>query len=292
MSGLIYPVASHWIWGGGWLSQLGFIDFAGTLAVHGIGGIAALVCAAFVGPRVGKYNKDGSANEIKGHNISLVGLGAILLWFGWYGFNPGSALGFTNNAMYAAITTTVVAGVGGLSGLFFTWIKDKKPSVAGAFNGSLAAMVAVCTTTDYLDIYATMLLGVIAGIVVTASSSFVEKKLHIDDACGAGSMHFVSGIPGVLFAGLFGSSGLFNGAGLAQLGIQLLGEIAVFAFVSVSVSLVCLLLRATVGIRVSKEDEVVGMDISEHHTVAYEYIEEVSELADELHTQPALSKAN
>ncbi|MGN1015327.1 MAG: ammonium transporter [Butyricicoccus sp.] len=278
MTGFIYPVASHWIWGGGWLAQLGIIDFAGTLAVHGIGGMAALVCAAFVGPRVGKYNADGSANAIQGHSISLAALGAIILWFGWYGFNPGSELGFDSTALYAAITTTIAGASGALGGLFFTWIKDKAPSVEGAYNGALAGMVSVCSTANTLEILPCILLGVIAGIIVVASSSFVEKKLHIDDACGAGSMHFVSGIPGVLFAGIFGSSGVLQGAGFAQLGVQLLGEAAVFAFVVCCTSIVCVVLRATMGIRVSATEEIAGMDQAEHNTVAYDYVETEQEI--------------
>lgn len=276
MTGFIYPIASHWVWGGGWLSQIGFIDFAGTLAVHGVGGVAALVAAASVGPRIGKYNKDGSANELKGHNLSFAALGGILLWFGWYGFNPGSELGFDSAAMYSAITTTMVGAAGGLGGLFYSWIKDKTPSVEGAFNGALAGMVAVCSTTNFLGIFPTILLGLIAGVLVTASSRYVERVLHIDDVCGAGSMHFVSGIPGVLFAGIFGASGLLEGAGFRQLGVQLLGEIAIVSFVVVTTAAVCFILKSTLGIRVEKEEECIGMDVSEHSTQAYDYLETVN----------------
>lgn len=267
MTGIAYPIGSHWIWGGGWLSQMGFVDFAGTLAVHGIGGIAALVCATFVGPRIGKYNKDGSSNVIKGHSESLFGLGAIFLWFGWYGFNPGSELGFDDAAAYAAITSTIVGGVGGLAGLFISWIVEKKPNVDAAFNGSLAGLVAICTTANTQAPWSSAIIAVVAACVIYFSTQFVDKKLHIDDACGAGSLHFVSGIFGVLAPGLFGAT-----AGLKQFGIQLLGEICVFVFVVAVISLACVILKATVGIRVTDHDQMLGMDISEHNTYAYDYL--------------------
>lgn len=281
MSGFVYPVASHWIWGGGWLSSLGMIDFAGTLAVHGIGGISALVCAAMVGPRIGKYNKDGSSNEIKGHSVTLVGLGAILLWFGWYGFNPGSELGMDSDAMYAAITSTIVAGVGGLGGLFFSWIIEKKPNVYAAFNGMLAALVAVCSTANTLSVPICFLLAIIASIVIYLSMLFIDRVLHIDDACGAGSLHFVSGIPGVLMAGLVGSSGLLTGHGFRQFGIQLLAEVSVFVFVAICVFVTCLAIKKTIGLRVSDEEQLLGMDISEHNTTAYDFLETEAELKEE-----------
>lgn len=266
MTAFIYPVASHWIWGGGWLSSLGFIDFAGTLAVHGIGGIAALVCAKMVGPRIGKFNPDGSANVIRGHNESLFGLGAIFLWFGWYGFNPGSELGFDSVAAYSAITTTLAPAVGGLAGLALSWIVEKKPSVDAAFNGMLAGLVAICTTTNYMPVYGTVIIAAVAGCVIYLSAKLWEK-VHIDDACGASCLHFASGIFGVLAAGLLGPN-----ASVKQFGIQLLGEISVFTFVFVTMTLICLILRHTVGIRVSDEDQKLGMDIAEHDTYAYEYL--------------------
>ena len=269
MTGFVYPVATHWIWGGGWLSQLGFVDFAGTLAVHGIGGIAALICAAMVGPRVGKYNKDGTSNVIKGHNESLFGLGAIFLWFGWYGFNPGSELGFDDVAAYSCVTSTIAGGVGGLAGLLVSWIIEKKPNVDASFNGSLAGLVAICCTTNYQSPWGAAIIAIVAAVVVYFSAQFVDKKLHIDDACGAGSLHFVSGIFGVLAVGLFGAN-----AGIQQFGIQLLAEVCVFAFIFVCIGSVCLILKKTMGLRVSDEDQKLGMDISEHNTYAYDYLEE------------------
>ncbi len=274
MTGIAYPIGSHWIWGGGWLSQLGFIDFAGSLAVHGIGGIAALICAFMVGPRIGKYNADGSSNVIKGHSESLFGLGAIFLWFGWYGFNPGSELGFDDAAAYAAITSTIAGGLGGLGGLFFSWLVEKKPSVDAAYNGMLAGLVAICTTANNQSPWATAIIAVVASMVVYLSAKFVDTKLHIDDACGAGSLHFVSGIFGVLAPGLFGAS-----AGIRQFGVQLLGEVTVFVFVSVVIGLVCVILKHTMGIRVSDHDQKVGMDIAEHDTYAYDYLKKKYEAA-------------
>ncbi len=276
MTSIVYPIGSHWIWGGGWLSQLGFVDFAGTLAVHGIGGMAALVCAFMVGPRIGKYTKNGKSKVILGHSKTLFGLGAIFLWFGWYGFNPGSELGFDDAAAYAAITSTIAGGLGGLGGLFFSWIVEKKPNVDAAFNGSLAGLVAICSTANNQSPWASAIIAVVASIVVYLAAAFVDKKLHIDDACGAGSLHFVSGIFGVMGPGLFGAN-----AGIRQFGIQLLGEASVFVFVVACISLVCVILKATVGIRVSDEDQLLGMDMSEHDTTAYDYLESEAELKAE-----------
>lgn len=285
MTGIAYPIASHWIWGGGWLSQLGFVDFAGTLAVHGIGGMAALVCAAFVGPRIGKYNKDGSSNAIKGHSESLFGLGAIFLWFGWYGFNPGSELGFDDAAAYAAITSTIAGGVGGLAGLFCSWIVEKKPNVDAAYNGMLAGLVAICSTANTQAPWSSAIVAIVAAVVIYFAAQLVDKKLHIDDACGAGSLHFISGIFGVLAPGIFGAT-----AGFKQFGVQLLGEICVFVFVVAVISLACIILKHTVGIRVSDEDQLLGMDISEHNTYAYDYLEENYEEATHEHEKAAVVK--
>ena len=269
MTTFIYPIASHWIWGGGWLAQLGIVDFAGTLAVHGIGGIAALTCAAWCGPRSDKYDKNGKPREIKGHSISLFGLGAIFLWFGWYGFNPGSELGFDNAAAWSAVTSSVVGGVGGLAGLFISWIVEKKPNVIAAFNGMLAGLVAICSTTNTQSIGGSCLIAVVAACVVYFAAIFVDKKLHIDDAAGAGSLHFISGIFGVLAPGFLGAT-----AGFIQFGVQLLGEVSVFAFVVIAASVVCLILKSTIGLRASEKEQELGMDIAEHGTYAYDYLEE------------------
>lgn len=276
MTGFIYPVATHWIWGGGWLSKLGMIDFAGTLAVHGVGGIAALVCASMVGPRIGKYNKDGSSNVIKGHSATLFGLGAIFLWFGWYGFNPGSELGFDDIAAYSCLTSTIAGGFGGLAGLIFSWIVEKRPNVDTSFNGALAGLVAICCTTNVQSIGGTILIASIAAIVAYLSTKFVDEKLHIDDACGAGSLHFVSGIIGVLAPGFLGAS-----AGIKQFGIQLLAEVCVFTFIVVVLGTICLILKSTIGLRVDDKDQIIGMDISEHHTYAYDYLESNYEAFEE-----------
>lgn len=277
MTGLVYPVGSHWIWGGGWLSQLGFVDFAGTLAVHGIGGMAALVCAAFVGPRIGKYDANGESHSIRGHNISLFGLGAIFLWFGWYGFNPGSELGFDDAAAYAAITSTIAGGIGGLAGLLCSWIVEKKPNVDAAFNGTLAGLVAICSTADSQSPWGSALIAIVAAVVVYFAANFVDKKLHIDDACGAGSLHFVSGIFGVLAPGFLGAT-----AGIKQFGIQLLGEVTVFVWVVGFMCALCAILKKTVGIRVSDEEQKLGLDISEHATTAYDYLGTEKKLKDRL----------
>lgn len=251
------------------------------MAVHGIGGTAALVCAFMVGPRIGKY-KDGKSNVIQGHSKTLMGLGAIFLWFGWYGFNPGSELGFDDAAAYAAITSTIAGGIGGLAGLLFSWIVEKKPNVDAAFNGMLAGLVAICATANTQSPWSSAIIAIIAAIVVYLSCMFVDKKLHIDDACGAGSLHFVSGIFGVLAPGIFGAS-----AGLKQFGVQLLGEVTVFVFIVAVISLVCVILKATTGIRVSDKEQLLGMDVSEHATTAYDYLETEAKLKEKLKKEEA-----
>lgn len=269
MTGIVYPVIGHWIWGGGWLSQIGFTDFAGSGAVHMCGGIAALVAAIGVGPRIGKY-VNGKSVAIPGHNISMAMLGGFILWVGWYGFNPGSELAFDNVTLYTTVTTTFAAAAGGLTALFFTWIKYGKPDPTLAMNGALAGLVAVCTGVAEVSYPGSMLIGVIAAIMFTISVSVVDNKLHIDDVAGAISLHGMSGSLGVLLPGFLSTeNGLFYGGGAGRLLSQFIGLISIWAFTFICVGIIIFVLKKTMGIRVSEDIELAGLDIAEHGMIAY-----------------------
>lgn len=270
MTGLIYPVVGHWVWGGGWLYQLGFVDFAGSGVVHGIGGIAACMGAIMVGPRIGKYSAGGTSHAIPGHNIPMAMLGGFLLWIGWYGFNPGSELAFDDTTIYTAITTTLAAGAGGLAGLFTTWIRYKKPDPTLAMNGALAGLVAICTGVAEVSCAGAMIVGVIAGIILPLAVEFFDRKLHIDDPAGAISLHGVSGILGVVLAGFLSTKdGLLYGFGFDRLIAQLIGAAAIIVFVVLATGLLFFILKKTVGIRVDESTELEGLDAHEHGMVAY-----------------------
>ncbi len=269
MTGIVYPVIGHWIWGGGWLSQIGFTDFAGSGAVHMCGGIAALVAAIGVGPRIGKY-VNGKSVAIPGHNISMAMLGGFILWVGWYGFNPGSELAFDNVTLYTTVTTTFAAAAGGLTALFFTWIKYGKPDPTLAMNGALAGLVAVCTGVAEVSYLGSMLIGVIAAIMFTISVSIVDNKLHIDDVAGAISLHGMSGSLGVILPGFLSTeNGLFYGGGAGRLLSQFIGLISIWAFTFICVGIIIFVLKKTMGIRVSEDIELAGLDITEHGMIAY-----------------------
>ena len=269
MSGIIYPVIGHWVWGGGWLSSLGFSDFAGSGAVHMVGGFAALAGAFMVGPRIGKYI-NGKSQVIPGHNIPMAMLGGFILWVGWYGFNPGSELAFDEVTLYTTITTTFAGSAGGLSALFFTWIRYKKPDPTLALNGALGALVAVCTGVAEISLLGATAIGIISGIMLPLSVEFVDKVLHIDDPAGAISLHGTNGILGVIEGGLLSTSkGLFYGFGIHHLLLQLLGVISIGVFVLLSTFLMFYILKRTVGIRVSNNEEIDGLDKHEHAMLAY-----------------------
>ena len=269
MTGIIYPVIGHWIWGGGWLSQLGFTDFAGSGAVHMCGGIAALVCTIAVGPRIGKY-VNGKSVAIPGHNIPMAMLGGFILWVGWYGFNPGSELAFDDVALYTTVTTTFAASAGGLTALFLTWIIYKKPDPTLAMNGALAGLVAVCTGVAEITYIGAMITGVIAAIMFTLSVYVVDNKFHIDDVAGAISLHCMSGTLGVILPGFLSTeNGLFYGGGVGRLASQFIGLVTIWVFTAVCVSLLMLVLKKTIGIRVPAEIELAGLDITEHGMIAY-----------------------
>jgi Amt family ammonium transporter len=275
ISGLIYPVSGHWIWNGGWLSSMGFHDFAGSTVVHSVGAWAALVGAIMIGARRGKYVKIGdqvTVKAIQGHNMPLAALGVFILWFGWYGFNAGSTLaGMDTDIAYVATTTTLAASAGAIGAMFTSWIWFGKPDPSMSLNGALAGLVAITAGTWVISPGASILVGLIGGIIVVASVEFIDKVLHVDDPVGAISVHGVVGAWGTLAVGLFGDlekigSGLSRGG---QIGVQLVGIVAVFAWVVVAAFILFGILKAAKLLRVSEEEEMLGLDISEHGAESY-----------------------
>lgn len=268
---VIYPVVGHWIWGGGWLSQLGMIDFAGSTVVHSVGGWAALMGAAMLGPRIGKYNKNGKPNAIPGHSITLAALGVFILWFGWFGFNPGSTLAGTNlDIGRIAMTTNLAAAAGACTVMIITWIRYKKPDVSMTLNGTLAGLVAITAGCAAVSMIGSIFIGIIAGFVVVFGIEFIDKVVKIDDPVGAIGVHGLSGASGTLLVGLFATDGgLFYGGGLHLLGVQALGVVAVAAWVLATTFVLFKTIKVTVGLRVDKEHEESGLDINEHGTQAY-----------------------
>lgn len=273
ISAFIYPVEAHWIWGGGWLANLGFKDFAGSTAVHSAGGWAAMMGAIMVGPRIGKFTKDGKVNAFPPSNIFMACLGFFILWLGWYGFNPGSELAFDEIAMYTAITTTVAVGAGSVYALFLSWIRYGKPDLGVSMNGALGALVAVTAGCPYFNLPCAALVGIIGATAVIFSVEFFDKVAKIDDPVGAISVHGIGGATGTLCIGLFASregvKGLFFGGGLKQLGLQALGVFSVAAWVIIVAGTMFFVLKKTVGLRVTREEEINGLDIEEHATEAY-----------------------
>lgn len=277
ISSLVYPIVGHWIWGGGWLDGLGFADFAGSAVVHTTGGVAALVGTMILGPRLGRYRTDGSSKMIPGHNIPLAALGVFILWFGWFGFNPGSTLSVGNGDLIAriAINTNLGAAAGGILAMATVWLITKKPDLSMAMNGALAGLVAVTAPCAFIDPVAALIIGAVGGILVVLAVLLLDK-FKIDDPVGAFPVHGINGIWGTLSIGLFGqkalgiaSDGLFYGGGLMQLGVQALGIVSVIGFVGASMFVIFKLLDITIGLRVSKEEEHRGLDIGEHGMDSY-----------------------
>ena len=269
MTGFVYPVVGHWVWGGGWLSSIGFADFAGSGTVHAVGGIAALMGAIAVGPRIGKYT-EGKVHAIPGHNIPMAILGGFILWIGWYGFNPGSELALDDVTFYTTVTTTFAGAAGGLAGLFFSWIRYKKPDPTLAINGALAGLVAVCTGVAQVSYLGAMIIGVIAGILMPLSVEILDHTFHIDDPVGAISLHGVSGTTGAILAGFLSTEdGLLYGFGPARLIHQLIGMASIIVFVCIAAGLIFFILKHTIGIRVPREVELSGLDAHEHGMKAY-----------------------
>ena len=269
ISAVIYPISGHWVWGGGWLAQLGFHDFAGSTAVHMVGGVAALVGAAFLGPRIGKYGKDGKPKAIPGHSLTLGALGVFILWFCWFGFNGASTVAMTNGAYESAasvyVTTNMAAAVATVTVMCITWIRYGKPDVSMTLNGSLAGLVAITAGCDMVTPLGAAIIGICAGFAVVFGIEFVEKVLKIDDPVGAVGVHGVNGALGTLMTGLLAKDqGLFYGHGAHFFLVQLLGVVCVIAWVAVTMTIVFFIIKHTIGLRVSEEEEIRGLDVMEH----------------------------
>lgn len=277
--GILYPTTGHWIWGGGWLQKLGFFDFAGSSVVHSVGGWAALAGVILLGSRLGKYRPDGSVKPIMGHNLSMVTLGGLVLWFGWFGFNPGSTMGVGDGKAIAhiAVTTNTAAATAILSSTLVSWILMKKPDLSMIVNGALAGLVAITAPCAFVSIPSSAIIGLIAGILVVFAVLMFDK-LRIDDPVGALSVHLVNGIFGTIAIGLFAQdgitgtgtgNGLLFGGGLKLLGIQVLGVLAVGIFTFGLAIIAWLIIKLILGIRVSRDEELAGLDIGEHGSEAY-----------------------
>ena len=277
ISALIYPIEAHWIWGGGWLSQIGFHDFAGSCAIHMVGGIAALIGAAMVGPRIGKFEKNPDGKVIKvnafpGHNIVIGALGVFILWLGWYGFN-GAACVSVDQLASVFVTTTIAPSLATVVCMIFTWIKYGKPDVSMCLNASLAGLVAITAGCDVTDAFGAMVIGSVAGLLVCFGVWFLDYRLHVDDPVGAVAVHMLNGIWGTLAVGLFATTnapgneslvGLFYGGGIRLFGIQLLGFVSVAIWAAVGMAIVFAVICIIFGLRVSEEEEIEGLDVKEH----------------------------
>lgn len=274
MTVFIYPISGHWVWqGSGWLTNLGFIDFAGSTVVHSVGGWAALIAAFLVGPRIGKYT-NGKSNAIQGHNLLIGALGIFILWLGWFGFNAGSQLAISgDNANAVAgivITTNLAAAAGALVAMFVSWGLYGKPDISMTLNGALAGLVAITAGCAAVSPVGATIIGIIAGVVIVFSIEFIDKKLKIDDPVGAISVHGVCGAIGTLLVGVFAiDGGLLYGGGFHQLGVQAVGVFAIGLWAIATSFIVLFVLKKTIGLRVSKEEEVDGLDIHEHKANVY-----------------------
>ena len=271
---LIYPISGHWIWGGGWLSQMGFHDFAGSTAVHMVGGVCALIGAKILGPRIGKYDKDGKPRAILGHNLTVAALGVFILWFCWFGFNGASTVGMDSDALMETaglvfFNTNMAAAVACCTTLIFTWIRYKKPDVSMTYNAALAGLVGITAGCDAVSPVGAAIIGIVCGFAVVFAVEFFDKVAKIDDPVGAISVHCVCGALGTILTGLFATGvntekGLFYGGGFHFLGVQVLGVVSVAAYVAIVITIVFQILKHTIGLRASAEEEIAGLDVSEH----------------------------
>jgi len=277
LSAFIYPVVGHWVWGGGWLADFGFYDFAGSTVVHGVGGVSALVGAWLLGPRFGRFGPDGSPHVIAGHNMPLVGMGVFILWFGWFGFNAGSTLGFDEPEVVArvAINTTLAPSAGAIAAMFTAWAWWGKPDLTISLNGALAGLVGITAPCAVVSPSAALFIGLLAGILVVFGIDWMNR-IGVDDPVGAAPVHGLCGIWGTLAVGLFGQAalgapkdGLLYGGDFGQLGIQCLGVIACYAFAGLAMYIVFKFIDVTVGLRVSHETELRGLDLDEHGMESY-----------------------
>ena len=272
---IIYPLSGHWIWGGGWLSQLGFHDFAGSTAVHMVGGICAFIGAKILGPRIGKYDKNGNSKAIPGHSIPLGALGCFILWFCWFGFNGGSTVSMVNGGNELAgkvfFNTNLSAAMATVTVLIITWVLYKKPDVSMTLNGSLAGLVAVTAGCDVVEPWAAAVIGIIAGFALVAAVEFIDKKLKIDDPVGACGVHMVCGSLGTILTGVFCSAASLEKMGMTRgelLGAQFIGVIATAVWTAVAITITFTLIKKTVSLRVTPEEEIQGLDLPEHGLVS------------------------
>ena len=284
ISALIYPIEAHWIWGGGWLAQIGFHDFAGSCAIHMVGGISALIGAKILGPRIGKFVKDKNGkvtkvNAFPGHNLPIGALGVFILWLGWYGFN-GAACTTIDQLGSVFVTTTIAPAIATVVCMIFTWIKYGKPDISMCLNASLAGLVAITAPCDVTDAFGAIVIGAVAGLLVCFGVWFLDYVLHIDDPVGAVAVHCLNGIWGTIAVGLFATNtapgysianangdeivGLFYGGGFELLGLQLLGLVSVVAWTAVTITITFLVIKAIFGLRVTEEEEIIGLDATEH----------------------------
>ena len=271
ISAVVYPVSGHWIWGGGWLAQMGFHDFAGSTAVHMCGGVAALIGAKVLGPRIGKYTEDGKPNAILGHSLTLGALGVFILWFCWFGFNGCSTVAMDSDAaVYSAgnifVTTNLAAATATAATMIITWLRYGKPDISMTLNGSLAGLVAITAGCDMVSPAGAFFIGLIAAFVVVFGIEFIDKVCKIDDPVGAIGVHGMCGAAGTLLTGVFAvDGGLVYGGGFSFLGIQLLGVVCVILWVSVTMIITFNVLKHTIGLRASEEEETKGLDVTEHN---------------------------
>ena len=277
ISSFVYPIVGHWSWGGGWLAQLDFFDFAGSTVVHLTGGATALVGAMLLGPRLGRFNADGTANAIPGHSVPLASLGVFILWFGWFGFNPGSALAVGDGELISliAINTNLAAASGAVTTTFISWILFGKPDLFFTMNGALAGLVSITASCAVVSPASAIWIGVTGGFVIVLGERLMNI-IKVDDPCGAFPVHGLCGIWGTLTVGLWGREplglareGLFYGGGFEQLGIQALGTFASGLFVFVSMGMVFIAIRAVLGLRVDRMEEIRGLDMNEHGMESY-----------------------
>ena len=276
ISAVVYPIEAHWIWGGGWLAQMGFHDFAGSCAIHMVGGFSALIGAWMEGPRLGKYNKDGTPNAIPGHNVVIGALGCFILWFGWYGFNGAAA---TNGPQLASIcaTTTIAPAIATVTCMIFTWMKYGKPDVSMCLNASLAGLVGITAGCDTMDAMGAFFVGVVSGLLVCFGVWFCDYVIRVDDPVGAVAVHFCNGVWGTIAVGLFATTsapsceinGLFYGGGVHQLVLQLTGVGSVLLWTGVTMFIVFKVIDKIFGLRVTDQEQLDGLDIHEHGMNAY-----------------------
>lgn len=302
ISGLIYPISGHWIWGGGFLAEMGFHDFAGSTAVHMVGGIAAFTGAAIVGPRIGKYTKDKKSNAIPGHNLTLAALGVFILWFSWFGFNGGSTTSMTGDdtmlvASNVLVNTNIAAATGTLAALVVSWIKYKKPDVSLTLNGTLAGLVGITAGCDMVSSAGASVIGLLAGTAMIFAVEFIDKKVRVDDPVGAVAVHGVCGAFGTILTGLLAlDGGLFYGGGTSFLITQIFGVLVTAAWVGATTTVLFLALKYTVGLRVSEDVELAGLDVTEHGLQSaysgFVVTPDMTNATDLPQSNPALSATN